>query len=179
MSVDQVDDATISGFRESFRYEDHPGSWQPAVRVKEQDRDGVEAEVLFSSWARIFYVLTDAAFQRACFRSYNFWLHDFCQQSPKRLNRHSTALDYRSRASREGYPRVRQDGFQRRAIPPGIKGDAYYNPIYQPIWNAAEETGMLMVIHSGQLKAARRAVGLKNSTAPTSGRVSFSTRARR
>ena len=40
MSVDQVDDETISRFRESFRYEDHPGSWEPAVRLKEHERDG-------------------------------------------------------------------------------------------------------------------------------------------
>ena len=30
MAVDQVDDETISRLRESFRYEDHPGSWEPS-----------------------------------------------------------------------------------------------------------------------------------------------------
>ena len=44
MTVDQVNDDTISRFRDTFRYEDHPGSWQPAARLKEQDRDDVEAE---------------------------------------------------------------------------------------------------------------------------------------
>ena len=145
-------------FNESFRYEDHPGSWQPAVRVKEQDRDGVEAEVLFSSWARIFYVLTDAAFQRACFRSYNFWLHDFCQQSPKRLIGIPLLSIIDPEQAAKDIHEYAEMGFKGVQIPPGIKGDAYYNPIYQPIWNAAEETGMLMVIHSGQLQggASRR-----------------------
>ena len=85
IDLNQVADATITQFRESFRYEDHPGSWEPSARLKEQDRDGVEAEVLFSSWAGTFYGLNDAAFQRACFRSYNFWLHEFCSHNPKRF----------------------------------------------------------------------------------------------
>ena len=42
IDLNQVADATITHFRESFRYEDHPGSWEPSARLKEQDRDGVE-----------------------------------------------------------------------------------------------------------------------------------------
>jgi predicted TIM-barrel fold metal-dependent hydrolase len=152
MQVDQVDDETIAGFRESFRYEDHPGSWQPAARLKEQDRDGVEAEVLFSSWARIFYVLTDAPFQRACFRSYNFWLHEFCSHNPKRL----IGIPLLSILDAEQAVRDMQEyatmGFKGVQIPPGIKGGAYYDPFYEPLWTAAEDLNMLLVIHSGQLQ---------------------------
>jgi uncharacterized protein len=158
MAVDQVDDATISGFRQSFRYEDHPGSWQAAARLKEMDRDGVEAEILFSSWARIFYVLTDAAFQRACFRSYNFWLYDFCQRDPKRLvGIPLLSIIDPEQASKDIHEYAKM-GFKGVQIPPGIKGDAYYNPLYESIWNAAEATHMLLVIHSGQLQggASRR-----------------------
>ncbi|HWP59451.1 MAG TPA: amidohydrolase family protein [Candidatus Acidoferrales bacterium] len=152
MDVDQVDDETIARFRETFRYEDHPGSWDPAARIKEQERDGVEAEVLFSSWARIFYVLKDAAFQRSCFRSYNFWLHDFCTYDPKRLigipllsilDIEKAVLDMQEYA---------QLGFKGVQIPPGIKDGAYYDPMYEPIWAAAEDLDMLVVIHSGQLQ---------------------------
>jgi predicted TIM-barrel fold metal-dependent hydrolase len=158
MSVDQVDDETISSFRETFRYEDHPGSWQPEARVREQDRDDVAAEVLFSSWARIFYVLNDAAFQRACFRSYNLWLKDFCSHSPNRLIGIPllSILDMEQAVNdmRE-YAKI---GFKGVQIPPGIKDDAYYNPKYEPLWAAAEDLNMLMVIHSGQLQggASRR-----------------------
>jgi len=152
MDVSQVDDETINSFRESFRYQDHPGSWQPAARLKEQDRDGVQAEVLFSSWARIFYVLTDAAFQRACFRSYNFWLHDLCSYNPARLigipllsilDMEKAVLDMQE------YARM---GFKGVQIPPGIKGGTYYDPVYEPMWAAAEDLDMLLVIHSGQLQ---------------------------
>ena len=36
-------------FNEQFRYEDYPGGWEPSARLHDQDTDGVEAEVLFSS----------------------------------------------------------------------------------------------------------------------------------
>ena len=150
MDVNQVDDETINSFRESFRYQDHPGSWQPAARLKEQDRDGVQAEVLFSSWARIFYVLTDAPFQRACFRSYNFWLHDFCSYNPARLLGIPllSILDMeKAVADMQEYARM---GFKGVQIPPGIKGGTYYDPVYEPMWAAAEDLDMLLVIHSGQ-----------------------------
>jgi uncharacterized protein len=36
-------------FHENFKYEDFPASWEPAARIKDQDADGVAAEVLFAS----------------------------------------------------------------------------------------------------------------------------------
>jgi len=158
MTVDQVNDDTISRFRDTFRYEDHPGSWQPAARLKEQDRDDVEAEVLFSSWARIFYVLNDAPFQRACFRSYNFWLKDFCSYNSKRLIGIPLLSILDMDRAVEDMQEYAALGFKGVQIPPGIKDGAYYNPFYEPLWSAAEDLDMLLVIHSGQLQggASRR-----------------------
>lgn len=45
-------------FNETFRYEEYPGGREPSQRIKDQDVDGVEAEVLFLSPARFFYALT-------------------------------------------------------------------------------------------------------------------------
>jgi predicted TIM-barrel fold metal-dependent hydrolase len=152
MQVDQLGDEAITRFRETFRYEDHLASWQPAARLKEQDRDGVEAEVLFSSWARTFYSFTDGDFQRACFRSYNLWLHEFCQYNPKRLigvpllsvlNIETAVQDIRE------YAKL---GFKGVQLPSGFKEGAYYSSDYEPIWNALEETNMLAIIHSGSLQ---------------------------
>src|SRR6185503_16990834 len=72
-------------FNETFRYEDYPGGWEPSARIKDQDTDGIDAEILFSSAVRQLYSITDEPFQRAIFHSYNDWLHEFCSFSPKRL----------------------------------------------------------------------------------------------
>ena len=72
-------------FNEKFRYEDYPGGWDRAARLKDQDTDGVGAEVLFPSPSRFFYALTDEPFQRAILRSYSAWLNEFCSYNRNRL----------------------------------------------------------------------------------------------
>ena len=136
-------------FHENFKYEDFPASWEPAARIKDQDADDVAAEVLFASVGRFFYGLTDGAFQRAIFRSYNAWLHEFCSYDPKRLvgvalisilDPEKAAQDIREYAAL---------GFKAVQIPYAIKDGGYYDPVYEPIWNAAEDNEMVVHIHLG------------------------------
>ncbi|MEK7215342.1 MAG: amidohydrolase, partial [Chloroflexota bacterium] len=62
-----------------------PGGWDPVERLKDQDIDGVAAEVLHTTLAFRLFWLQDPALQRACFRTYNDWLAEFCSHSPSRL----------------------------------------------------------------------------------------------
>ena len=82
-AVDQEKHFKTISFNETFRYEDYPGGWEPSARLKDQDIDGVGAEVLFSSAVRQLYSITDEPYQRAIFHSYNGWLYDFCSANPK------------------------------------------------------------------------------------------------
>ncbi|MGH7823727.1 MAG: amidohydrolase family protein [Candidatus Binatia bacterium] len=152
MQVDQLGDDTITRFRESFRYEDHPASWEPAARLKEQDRDGVEAEVLFSSWTRTFYSFTDGDFQRACFRSYNLWLHEFCTYNPKRLIGVPLVSVLNVETAVQDIHEYAKLGFKGVQLPSGFKEGAYYNSEYEPIWNALEDTNLLAIVHSGSVQ---------------------------
>jgi predicted TIM-barrel fold metal-dependent hydrolase len=71
------------------RYEGTPGTGSAAQRVREQDQDGVDAEVLFPSqqggpkfWRRI----DDNAAYKAIVRAYNTWLaEEYCAVAPDRL----------------------------------------------------------------------------------------------
>src|SRR5216683_7544324 len=62
-----------------------PSGWDPAERIKDQDVDGVEAEVLYTTLGMPLFNLRDADLQRACFSAYNDWLAEFCTYNPKRL----------------------------------------------------------------------------------------------
>src|SRR5712672_856971 len=62
-----------------------PSGWDPAERIKDQDVDGVEAEVLYTTLGMPLFNLSDADLQRACFSAYNDWLAEFCAYNPKRL----------------------------------------------------------------------------------------------
>ncbi len=76
------------GISQGVRYEDIlPGSWDPAARLKEQDEDNVDAEVLYSSpqvWGGV-KAMKDKELTLACFRAYNDWMAEFCSHSPHRL----------------------------------------------------------------------------------------------
>ena len=77
----------IEGYRaEGKGYEDARASgWDPAERLKDQDIDGVDGEVLYTTLGFRQFWIRDPRLQRACFRVYNDWLSEFCSYSPNRL----------------------------------------------------------------------------------------------
>jgi hypothetical protein len=73
-------------FEQSAGYEQvHPGAYDPTERIRAQEEDGVEAEVLYTSLGMPLFGLRDAELQQACFRAYNDWLAEYCSHSPRRL----------------------------------------------------------------------------------------------
>ena len=87
--------ATGSGYRSSTRRNGKPISFDevlpavfdPAERLKAQDSDSVDAEVLYPSadlWDAI-RVLEDRDVKLACVRAYNDWIADFSRHNPDRL----------------------------------------------------------------------------------------------
>ena len=67
-------------------FESAPASvWDPAARLKDQDVDGVQAEVIYTSMGMPLYGLDDTQLRVACFRAYNDWAVEYCSHDPKRL----------------------------------------------------------------------------------------------
>ena len=62
-----------------------PSGWDPVERLKDQDIDGVVAEVLYSSLGLKLFGVNDPELQLACLKVYNEWLAEFCAHDPKRL----------------------------------------------------------------------------------------------
>ena len=60
-----------------------PGASDPRVRVEDQERDGLEAEVLFPNNGMALFGLDDVETQVAAMRIYNDWLADYCKAAPK------------------------------------------------------------------------------------------------
>lgn len=68
------------------RWEDVPESgYDPDIRVKELDREGIEAELLYTSHGLGMFALPEVDYRYACMRAFNDWLAEFCAASPKRL----------------------------------------------------------------------------------------------
>ena len=67
-------------------FEAAPASvWDPAARIKDQERDGLEAEVIYTSMGMPLYGLDNAELRDACFRAFNDWSVEYCSHDPKRL----------------------------------------------------------------------------------------------
>jgi uncharacterized protein len=123
----------------------HPTS--PALRIKDQDIDGVNAEVMYGILGTS-RLLTDREHLRVVYEIYNTWAADFCHTNPARL----AALaclpnDDPAAAAAE----------LRRAAKLGLKGADFavstaVRPIWhrdwEPLWAAADECHMPISFHT-------------------------------
>jgi predicted TIM-barrel fold metal-dependent hydrolase len=132
------------------RYEDAlPGGWDPVARLKDQDADGVDGEVLHPTLGFRMFWLRDPELQRAVFRAYNDWLGDYVSHDRKRLvglaliSIHDVAEAVKEieRAHKLGHK-----GIMVALSPPAER--PYSLALYDPIWAAAEAQGMPVVLHA-------------------------------
>src|SRR5215471_5577508 len=125
-----------------------PSGWDPAERIKDQDIDGVQAEVIYTTLGMPLFGLDDDELRRACFAVYNDWVGQFRAYSPRRL--HPVALislDDIPLAVREleRCAKLGLKGAMIWGVPPEDK--PYYGDIYDPFWAAAEEMKMPLSLH--------------------------------
>ncbi len=59
--------------------------WEPSERVKDQDRDGVIAEVIYGSVGLKLFSLEDDELRFACCKAFNDWALEYCSEDRKRL----------------------------------------------------------------------------------------------
>ena len=72
--------ADLRGYAEIRR-----GAWDPTERLKDQDVDGVEFEVLYPSMALPMFGIPDTDLQYAVFAAYNDWIADYAAYDPSRM----------------------------------------------------------------------------------------------
>jgi predicted TIM-barrel fold metal-dependent hydrolase len=124
------------------------GAWDPQARLADMDRDGVEGEILYTSFGLSMFSIPDPDFQHACFRAFNDWLAEFCAGAPGRL--FGVAMiptDPIENATAE-MARCKKLGLKAAMI--SISQDAgqgYDNSKYDPIWSASEDLDMPISLH--------------------------------
>ena len=62
-----------------------PGALKADLRLKDQNNDGVAAEILFPNYGMALYSVDDVELQQESFKLYNDWLHDWTSADHKRL----------------------------------------------------------------------------------------------
>jgi predicted TIM-barrel fold metal-dependent hydrolase len=130
-------------------FEAAPASvWDPAARIKDQDLDGVQAEVIYTTFGMPLYGLEDAELRAACFRAYNDWAAEYCSYDPKRLLPLGLITLEDIDAGIQELRRIAKKGMRGAMIWAEAPGDRPYNhPDYDPFWAAAQEFNLPLSLH--------------------------------
>ena len=128
--------------------EARPSGWDPAERLKDQDLDGLNGEILYPTLGMQLFQMPDGELQRACFQLYNNWLAKYCAYAPDRLfGIGLVSLENIENAIKD-ITDIAKQGMHGAMIwcsPP--KGAAYGDSVYDSFWAAAHELGLPITLH--------------------------------
>ena len=130
----------------------HPGGWDPHVRIKDMDKDGIDAAVLYPGfWYPASSSTTDAKLAAALCRAYNNWLADYCKPYGKRLFGMALVpmqdIDEAVREMRRAVNELGLKGVVIRPSPHPAIGRNLHDPGLAPFWATAQELEVAVAIH--------------------------------
>ena len=125
-----------------------PGCYDVAERVKEQDQDGIDAEVLYPSILFNVYQVEDINIVKATFDLYNDWITDYCKPEPDRLFALGALQMYDLDHAILEMERCKAMGHVGVCIPATAPPDhLYVDPWYDKFWAAAQDMDMSLNMH--------------------------------
>jgi predicted TIM-barrel fold metal-dependent hydrolase len=119
----------------------------PALRLKDQDRDGIQAEVLYGILGA-GNRLNDAEAAVEVYRIYNEWLADFCKHAPDRFIGLASLTPFDLNAAVAEVRRAAKLGLTSLEFATSVDMVPLYDPHWEPLWQAVNETGMAMHFHT-------------------------------
>lgn len=133
------------------------GEFDPAVRLRELDDDGIAGEVIFPQMApfgaglmQYRYPVNSEQSFAGC-QAYNRWLADLCKANPKR-HAGVALIDVEDIGASVQEIRAAKDmGLWGGVLLPTSTGahPFYHHPRYEPLWAVCEELDMPLQSHSG------------------------------
>lgn len=144
------------------KYEGTPGTGSPEQRLREQDQDGIDAEVLFPSQQggpKLWSGIKDDGAYKAVVRAYNGWLaEEYCAVNPDRLIGVgilplaldvADAIEEMNFCAKAGLKTVLLQGFP--------SGKAYPSEADDRFWAAALDLNMPVSVHVDLDRSGERA----------------------
>jgi predicted TIM-barrel fold metal-dependent hydrolase len=120
----------------------------PELRLKDQERDGVQAEVLYGILGASMRLNDDEA-ATEMLRIYNAWLADFGRTHPERYAPLACIPSHDIDAAVDEVHRVAKAGVVRGLeIANRVGMKALYDPWWNPLWDAAAETRLPIHLHT-------------------------------
>lgn len=127
------------------------GSYDPVEHLKDMDIDGVDVGIIYPTIGLFLYGIPDGRLLDTVFSTYNDWLADFCATDPNRLkgiamiNVDDVQVGIKELercAKMDCYPGAMISVYPQEA-------NSYDNPMYEPLWAAANELEIPLSLHVG------------------------------
>ncbi len=132
------------------------GAWDPQARLEDMDSEGIDIAVLFGGNMGLSTQMADnAEYAVAYARAYNDWLADYCSADSDRLKGVAMVpVDYPELAAEELRRAVTELGAVAVVVQPFYKNINLYEQHFFPIYEAAQEVDVPVMIHGpGRLRA--------------------------
>ncbi|HET7738392.1 MAG TPA: amidohydrolase family protein, partial [Tepidiformaceae bacterium] len=141
------------------------GSRDPEERIRDHERDGIDAEVIYPNRGLMMWASPEPQFQTEMCRVWNDWaietfggyLHRMAPVAAIAPAEVSAAVDEVYRVAKMGYRTLFLP-----VQPNAASNDrriGYHLPMFDPLWSAIEDTGMPVSFHVGTGKDPRTATG--------------------
>jgi predicted TIM-barrel fold metal-dependent hydrolase len=149
------DEDRARAFRGELRYtETRPAAWNAKARLQDMDQDHIDLAVLYPTMLLGLQSERDVDFAEAQARAYNDWCSDHVREGEGRL---FGAGALPPMHAPEDVPRVAAEIHRVADLPgmvsifmrpnPAIDWRPFNDPVYDPIWQAAGDTGLPIALH--------------------------------
>jgi len=126
------------------------GGWDPVLRLRDQDRDGVAGEVVFPTLGlQACFVSPDPVLQMALARAYNDWVTEVFAAHPQRFAAAAVVPMADIDAAIVEARRAARLGLRALFLPIQMPAKPYNDPDYDRFWAAAEALGLPLTFHAG------------------------------
>jgi predicted TIM-barrel fold metal-dependent hydrolase len=133
----------------------HRSGWDPSVRVADQQRDGVAAEVIYPTVGMLLCNHPDLEYKDACFKAYNGWIAEYCSEDTSRLLGIGQTAMVTPEQGIADLHRIKALGL-RGVMMPGMPGvEDYDSPVYDPFWQTAVDLELPLSFHILTTKAGK------------------------
>jgi predicted TIM-barrel fold metal-dependent hydrolase len=143
----RVDKMHEAGLYDDFKLKGHRRPGDPHLRVKELDRDGVDAEVIYGILAACGK-MQDREAANEMLRIYNDFMHNFCSYYPER-EIGLACLPYSDIAAAAAeVQRVAKLGMKGVELSCSWHMTPMWHPMWDPLWEAVNETQLPLHFHT-------------------------------
>jgi predicted TIM-barrel fold metal-dependent hydrolase len=127
--------------------ETRAGGWNGKARAADMDRDGIAAEIIYSSLGMGICTHRDMDYKDACMKAYNRWLQTFCADQPDRLFGLAMTAVRDVDSAIEDFRTAKETGMVGMMMP-GMPGyEDYDHPDYDALWECAVDLDLPICFH--------------------------------